>query len=94
MRETIEFRIGEDDARQHLEPELGVLLGDSIRKVVLPRSDKQVQRIARIDRTYREKGDAFFTYWHIHRRYTEEELQSAELLNLVIRAYFEPPSSK
>jgi hypothetical protein len=35
----------------------------------------------------------FFTYWHIHRKYTEEEIQSAELLDLVIRSYFEPPGS-
>ncbi len=93
MRETIEFRIGEDDAQQHLEPDVGVPLGDTLRKVMLPRDDKWVQRIARVDRSYRARGNAFFTYWHIHRKYTEEELQSAELLNLVIRTYFEPTGS-
>jgi hypothetical protein len=93
MRETFEFRIAEERARKFLEPGLGVLLGESLRKVMLPGDDRRVQEIGNIERALRKKGDLFFTYWHIHRKYTEEELQSAELLNLVIRSYFEPPGS-
>ncbi|HSP78642.1 MAG TPA: hypothetical protein VLQ93_08945, partial [Myxococcaceae bacterium] len=36
------------------------------------------------------RGRAFFTGWDISRRYTEKELQSAEVLQLVPRAFFEP----
>lgn len=93
MRETFEFRIAEERARKFLEPGLGVLLNDSLRKVVLPGDDPRVQEIGNIERAQRRKGDLFFTYWHIHRKYTEEELQSAELLDLVIRSYFEPTGS-
>ncbi|MCP3136460.1 hypothetical protein [Pyxidicoccus xibeiensis] len=93
MRQTIEFRIGEEDARRHLPPDLGMPLGDSLRKIVLPINDGQVQRIAQLDSDYRKKDDCFFTYWHIHRKYTEEELESAELLDLVVRTYFEPTGS-
>jgi hypothetical protein len=93
MHETIEFRIGEDDARKFLEPDLGVMLGDSLRKVVLPINDEQVKRIAKLNQEYRKRGDVFFTYWNIHRYYSQEELESAQVLELVIRAYFEPTGS-
>ncbi|MFP2913734.1 hypothetical protein ACLESD_53885, partial [Pyxidicoccus sp. 3LFB2] len=93
MRETFEFRIAEERARKFLEPGLGVLLNESLRKVVLPGDDRRVQEIGDIERAQMKKGDLFFTYWHIHRRYTEEELESAELLNLIIRTYFEPPGT-
>ena len=93
MRETFEFRIAEERARKFLEPGLGVLLGEDLRKVVLPGDDPRVQQIGGIERAQLKRGSLFFTYWHIHRRYTKDELQSAELLDLVIRAYFEPPGS-
>jgi hypothetical protein len=93
MRETIEFRIAEERARKFLEPDLGVMVNETLRKVVLPVNDKRVQRIGQIERDYRKKGGVFFTYWHVHRHYSEEELRSAELLDLVIRSYFEPTGS-
>ncbi|MFP2925458.1 hypothetical protein ACLESO_09600 [Pyxidicoccus sp. 3LG] len=93
MRETFEFRIEEDRAQKFLGPSVGVPLGESLRKVMLPGNDALVQKIGNIERAQLRKGDLFFTYWHIHRKYTDEELESAELLNLVIRAYFEPTGS-
>ncbi len=93
MRETFEFRIAEERARKFLEPGLGVLLNESLRKVVLPGDDRRVQEIGDIERAQQKRGDLFFTYWHIHRKYTEEELESAELLDLIIRTYFEPPGT-
>jgi len=93
MRETIEFRIWEDDARKFLEPDLGVMLGDSIRKVVLPINDKRVAKIAKLNQAYRKRGDVFFTYWDVRRSYSPEELESAQVLDLIINAYFEPTGS-
>ncbi|WP_093519960.1 double-CXXCG motif protein [Stigmatella erecta] len=90
MREIVEFRIAEERAQQFLESDLGVRLGDSIRKVVLPLNDERVQRIGKLEQEHQRKGRAFFTYWQIHRRYSKGELQSAELLKLVLRAHFEP----
>ncbi|AEI63228.1 hypothetical protein [Corallococcus macrosporus] len=90
MRETIEFRIAERDAREHLEPGLGVSLGGSIRKVVLPVGDAAVARIAQLNQAYSKRGDVFFMSWRLHRRYTARELQAAELLNLIVRSHFEP----
>jgi hypothetical protein len=91
MRETIELRIPESEASRQLPQELGTRLGDSVRKVVLPLGDEWVGRIARIDKTYREKGRAFFVSWHIARRYSDKELLDAELLTLWPKATFEPP---
>ena len=93
MRETIEFRIWEERAKKHLEPDLGVILGGDLRKVVLPIDDKWVKKIAKLDQEYRRRGEVFFTYWQVHRYYSPEELQSAQLLELVISAYFEPTGS-
>jgi len=39
------------------------------------------------------RGRAFFTYWQLHRRYSKAELESAELLRLVLNAHFEPTGS-
>ncbi|WP_143101373.1 hypothetical protein [Stigmatella aurantiaca] len=93
MRETIEFRITEERARQFLEPDLGVPLGEALRKVVLPLSDPQVRHIQELEQEHRRRGGVFFTYWRIHRSYSAKELQAAELLNLAIRSYFEPPGT-
>ncbi|HLL02822.1 MAG TPA: hypothetical protein VK539_19725 [Myxococcaceae bacterium] len=91
MRETIELRISEERAAKFLEPGLGTMLGDSVRKVVLPMDDPRVRFIGDLDREFSKKGRAFFTYWHIYRHYTGVELKAAELLQLVIRPTFEPP---
>ncbi|MFY2556191.1 hypothetical protein ACN469_00950 [Corallococcus terminator] len=93
MRETIEFRIAEERAQRFLEPGLGTLVNETLRKVVLPREDPRVQEIGDIERKLREQGSLFFTYWNIERRYSAMELKSAELLNLVIRTSFEPTGS-
>jgi hypothetical protein len=59
--------------------------------VVLPVTDERVQRIGEIQRAFRKRGDFFFIYWDIRRKYSAKELQAAELLHLMVRAVFEPP---
>jgi hypothetical protein len=59
----------------------------------LPLSDERVRHIQQLEQEHRRKGGVFFTYWRIHRSYSTKELQFAELLNLVVRSYFEPPGS-
>jgi hypothetical protein len=93
MRETIEFRIDEERARRFLEPGLGVPLNDTLRQVVLPLADAQVQRIGEIQREHRARGEFFFIYSEIHRAYSKRELQAAEVLELIPRARFEPSGS-
>jgi hypothetical protein len=90
MHETLEFRIDEGLAQKFLGPDVGTPLSDTLRRVLLPAEDKLVQRIGELQREYRKRGDFFFLYSHIHRHYSQRELAAAELLDLVIRACFEP----
>ncbi len=90
MQETIELRIPETDAQKHLQPDEGVVLGGSVRKIELGINDGRLHEIAQIEEKYRAKGDAFFTAWIPHRRYTKKEINEAGLFNLIITAIFEP----
>ncbi|HVG61232.1 MAG TPA: hypothetical protein VNA24_21915, partial [Hyalangium sp.] len=90
MRETIEFRIDEGLAQRFLEPNLGTRLSDTLRRVVLPTTDERVQQIGEIQRTYRKNGGFFFIYWDVRRKYSEKELQAAQLLHVIVRTVFEP----
>jgi hypothetical protein len=90
MRETIEFRIDEGLAQRFLDPNLGTPLSDTLRRVVLPTTDERVQQIGELQRAHRKKGGFFFIYWDVRRKYSEKELQTAELLHMNVRAVFEP----
>jgi hypothetical protein len=89
MRETIELRISEEDARRHLPRNVGRVLGGSVRRVDLALSDPLLDTIRAVERRYRARNDVFFTWWTIHRRYTQEELESAEVLQLEVGGFFE-----
>ncbi|SEM72854.1 hypothetical protein SAMN05444354_1226 [Stigmatella aurantiaca] len=93
MRETLEVRVDEELARKFLEPGLGVPLGKTLRRVVLPTTDARLQQIQEIQREQQAKGKSFFIYWEIRRRYSGKELQAAELLRLMIQSGFEPPGA-
>jgi hypothetical protein len=90
MRETIEFRISEEHAKQFLEPGLGTRLGDSVRKVLLPMTDPRVPFIVELNHEFHRRGDSFYIYSHIHRHYTRRELEDAELLQLLVGSGFGP----
>lgn len=90
MTETIEFRIPEDLAQQHLPAHCGTRVSIA-RKVVLPLDDPLVPEIGSIDDERRHtEGRPFFTWWHIRRSYTPAELRSAATFRLVFRRVFEP----
>ena len=93
MREIIDFRIPEHDAQEHLEPSIGVILGGSVRKVVVATDDPLFQRICEIDRDFQQRTDGhhFYLGWVPHRRYTRAELSAAEAFKLEIKRTFEPP---
>jgi hypothetical protein len=90
MREIIEFRIPEHDAQEHLDASVGVVLGGSVRKVVVATDDPLFQHICNLDRDFRAKNNCFYTSWNLHRRYTKTELNAAEVFNLKIKRTFEP----
>jgi hypothetical protein len=90
MRETIEFRISEAHVKAFLEPGLGTPIGYGTIKVVLPIDDPRVRLMGDLDREFTRKGRAFFTSWQIVRRYTRNEIETAELFQMFIRPTFEP----
>jgi hypothetical protein len=97
MRETIEFRIDEKDARRFLKPEDGIVLGPfggDVRKLVLETNDIRYAKVGRLQREFRKQGAFFFTYWEIRRKYTKAELEAAELLQLCMNSAFEPDGSQ
>jgi hypothetical protein len=96
MRETIEFRIEEKYAREHLKPDEGEVLGPmgDVRRLVLETNDIRVARIGRLHRERWAQGSLFFTYWEIRRKYTKAELEAAELLQLRMNTAFEPDGSQ
>ncbi|XXF78577.1 hypothetical protein P2318_02120 [Myxococcaceae bacterium GXIMD 01537] len=92
MRETLELRVREEEARQFFRPDEGVVLpvGD-IRKVVLPLDDERLVRIGELDRELmRTTNRSFFFGWEIRRRYSPAEIRAAELFRLFPQATFEP----
>ena len=92
MRETIEFRIAEDDARRYLNPEDGEVIGQfgGVRKLLLDSNDIRVARVGKIHRELWAQGSIFCTSWEVRRKYTKKELETAELFQLCIRSAFEP----
>lgn len=90
MREFAEFRIPEDRAARFLAPDMGTLLGTTVRKVVVATDEPGIERIRQAYHALRRSGEEFFTTWIPHRRYTRRELESAELFRLSITAAFEP----
>ncbi|RJP24976.1 MAG: hypothetical protein C4520_03085 [Candidatus Abyssobacteria bacterium SURF_5] len=95
MQELAEFRVPEDNAQRYLRPNEGKLLGDSVRKVIVPLRGERAQYIGRIDKAmHREEDRSFFFGWHIVRKYTKEELRNAELLQIIIKRTFEPAAEE
>jgi hypothetical protein len=90
MRETLELRVSEEEAWRCFRPDEGVRLGDDVRKVKLPLPDERLPRIHEINEELRKKGRSLFWGWSVHRRYSEKELQAAELFKLWPGATFEP----
>ncbi len=95
MRETMEFRVPEENAQQYLGPSVGITLGSGIvRKVIVPTDDPLFQRICDLDRDFRARSNGrhfFFLGWTPHRRYTKAESNAAEVFKLEIKRTFEPP---
>ena len=96
MREIIEFRVSEEDARHHLKPEDGKVIGQfgGVRKLLLDSNDIRVARVGKLHREHWARGSLFVTSWDIRRKYTKKELDAAELFQLCIRSAFEPDGSQ
>jgi hypothetical protein len=90
MKEIIEFRIFEKDAKTVLKDNQGVLLGESVRKLKLTMDDPLARQIGQLDIDARARGSVFFTYWDITRTYTDQEIAVAETFQLGLQSRYEP----
>lgn len=91
LREVFEFRIHERFASLLSRPNAGKLLGRHIRQVVISAKDPLFAEIGMVDsQLYASERRHLFSFWHVQRRYTSTEIESAELFRMMIRATFEP----
>jgi hypothetical protein len=100
MKEICEFRVQEQHAGRLFAPNEGKklgwtkLFGDkfvTVRKIELSVDDPKFRRVGELDALIKKKPNGFFyAGWHIQRRYTVEEIESAELFQLVNAPAFEP----
>jgi hypothetical protein len=90
VREEIDLRIPERNARGRLPDDVGERLGENVRRIQVAMSDPLVEHLRRLDREFRARGDVFFTGWRIHRHYSRRELEDAELLHVWAKTMFEP----
>lgn len=87
MRETIELRVDEEQARGFFAPGEGRMLGDDLRVLKLDGDDPRLPEIARRDQ---ESGGRFFGFWNITRKYTRAEIAAADAFLFRIKGAFEP----
>ncbi len=92
MKETYEFRIPDEFAVQYLDRDVGELIGVVyyVRKVVTTPSDPLFAVIRDAQREQRARGSSFVSSVTVYRKYTKHELDSAELLTLMVHPMFEP----
>jgi hypothetical protein len=91
MKETIEFRINEDEAHLLFGSNEGRVLGSGLtRRVELPSSDPRLPRMAELQEQLLARRSYLYSSWDIRRRYSAKELEAAELLRLVPTCFFEP----
>ncbi len=90
MKEVIEFRIGNEYV--HLLLKQGEGKRNASNTIIhITRNDPRFEQIRILDKKIREKNnDFFFLYSHIRREYSKKELQTATLLQLIIKTTFEP----
>lgn len=89
MRESVEFRIREENARL-LPPGVGESLGYGVQRVIVDTDDPLFEEIGRLHREFRAEGDYFFSGREYHRHYSQKELRDAEVLHVWPKRVFEP----
>jgi len=91
MKEYAEFRVPESYAKEFLPADFGKNVMDFVRRVRVPTDSEMHKKIGEFYKLVRSRDqDYFFLGWDIQRKYSEKELESAELLLLKISRTFEP----
>jgi hypothetical protein len=89
MREILELRTSEEEAKRHLPPGVGERLGH-VRRLRLDVKDPLVEKLKAIEAEYRARGTTLFSMCAVSRLYTPRELEAAEYLKVELWPYFRP----
>jgi hypothetical protein len=90
MREMVHFRLSEAEAEQFLAPGDGTVIDRSVRKISVQMGDPVYERIADRDNELRAAGKMLVFSWSVTREYTRQEVETADLFQMLITAAFEP----
>jgi hypothetical protein len=91
MRETLELRMSEEEARRYLPQGVGKTLPSGhVRKIVLDTRDPLVEKLRALEAEEAARDSTLFTTCAVSRLYTPRELQAAELLFVEFWPFFEP----
>jgi hypothetical protein len=91
MHEECEFRINLEFADRLFRPDEGKMLPPIVQKIRLSTTDPRYFEVGRLAEEIRiQNNKPFFFGWKYYRKYTAEELASAELFYLNITAKFGP----
>jgi hypothetical protein len=90
MKEKIELRVLNEHASRVFGLNEGEAIGSLVRKISISPDDPRMTAIANEQQRLRSEHDFLFTAWQIKRSYTQEELERATLLQLLIPTVFEP----
>jgi hypothetical protein len=91
MRELLELKTSEEEARQYLPPGIGKTLPMGlVRQLLLDVGDPLVERLRSLEAEHRARGTTLFTLCEVSRRYTPRELLAAEFLKVEFWPFFQP----
>jgi len=86
MQTIFEFRVPEMYANALFHQTEGIRLGDTVRKISLYGDDPRLPQVGELDKLIRAQASEppryFFSGWSVQRRYTQQELLAAEILQL------------
>jgi hypothetical protein len=89
MREFLEVRVDAEHFEELFSVEEG-RLGEAVFVVRLETSDRRFPDLAKLQAKHRAKGASFFYGWEYIRKYTQSELENAQLFQFSIAKHMEP----
>lgn len=95
MREILELRMSEEEARLYVPPGVGETLPlGHVRRLLLDVNNPLVEKLRAIELEYRAQGTTLFTMCVVDRHYTPRELRAAEYLMVGFWPFFRPTGAE
>jgi len=95
MREILELRMSEEEARRYVPPGEGETLPlGHVRRLLLEVNHPLVEQLRAIELEYRAQGTSLFSTCDVERHYTPRELQAAEYVMVGFWPFFRPTGAE